>query len=75
MRISVKIERPDAYIQTPKARKHIDWLALHDALIAIPNVFITDGPLPVGRMRVTYRNETRDDAALVAELRAICKRF
>jgi hypothetical protein len=55
--------------------KPIDWDALTDALLELPNVSEVDGPVANGAVGVIYDDDDRTDGELIAELRRTCARF
>jgi hypothetical protein len=75
MKVSVELQKRGFCVSTPHIKRQIDWDALVDALLDIPNVHEVDGPEINGCVGVTYDNDDRSDAEIVAELRLVFARF
>lgn len=73
--ISISLQKRGFCVETPYNDKDVDWDKLTDALFGLPNVCEVDGPQINGCVGVTYDDDNRPDAVLIAELRKVFDRF
>jgi hypothetical protein len=74
--VDVWLQKRGFAINLPITRNSkIDWDALTDALLRLPNVSEVDGPVANGAMGVFYDDDDRPDAMLIAEIKQVCERF
>lgn len=74
-KVSIELQKRGFCAQIPDTKKRVNWDALTDALLDIPNVCEVDGPLINGCMGVTYDSDDRPDADLTTELQGVFDRF
>jgi len=75
-KIDVHLQKRGFAVNLPITRNNrIDWDALIDVLLELPNVSEVDGPVANGAMGVIYDDDERPDATLIAEIQLVCSRF
>lgn len=75
MRVTAELQKRGFCVETPIRKRRIDWDALTDALLDLPNVREVDGPLINGCVGVTYDGDDRPNSEIIAELKAVFARF
>lgn len=74
-KVSISLQKRGFCVETPNNGKKVNWDKLTDALLDIPNVREVDGPQINGCVGVTYDDDDRPDAVIIAELQKAFGRF